>query len=79
MPRVYLTETEKVKAKFVAWLYGQMKLRNMTQSALAKKRGISPQALSVKLKKHSFEIDDFLFFVKEFQPSDKELREISGL
>ena len=79
MSKVYLTETEELKAKFAAWVYAQMKMRKITQRSLAKKRGISHQAFSVKLSTRSFSIDDYLFFVKEFQPSAKELMELNGL
>ena len=79
MPKVYLTKTDESKAKFTAWIYGQMKLRKYSQQTLAKKRGISHQALSRKLLTQSYNFEDFLFFVNEFQPSDKELRDISGI
>lgn len=79
MPKVYLTDTEQKCARFAAWVYGQMKIRNMSQRSLAEKLGISHQALSKKLSKRSFDFSDYLFFVNEFQPTDKELREISGL
>lgn len=76
MPRVYLTETERRSAKLSTYVYGQMKIRRMSISTLAKKKGISHQALSQKLLKHSFTFEDFCFFIQEFPPSDKELRSI---
>ena len=79
MPRVYLTEMDRISARFAAWVYGQMKLRKISQRTLADKRGISHQALSQKLKKQRFEFEDFVFFVQEFKPDDKDLRDLSGL
>lgn len=76
MPKVLITESQRTCARLSRWVYGEMKVRRITQTALAKKRGISHQALSRKLKEQSFDYIDFVFFVKEFQPSDKELREI---
>lgn len=79
MPKVYLTEMDRICARFAAWVYGEMKLRKISQRALAKKRGISHQALSQKLQKRRFDFEDFVFFIKEFEPCDKSLRELSGL
>lgn len=76
MPRVYLTDTDRLYARLTAWVYGQMKIRKLSQRSLAEKRGISHQALSKKLSRGRFDFEDFAFFVKEFHPSDKELREI---
>jgi hypothetical protein len=79
MPRVYLTDNDQQRQRLARWVYGEMKVRRITLSALAKKRGISHQALSKKLSTPSFDYIDFVFFVKEFQPSDRELREIIGV
>lgn len=79
MPRVYITEMDRIRAKFAAWIYGEMKVRRISQRTLAEKRGISHQALSQKLRKRQFDYEDFVFFIKEFEPCDKSLRELSGL
>jgi len=79
MPKVYLTEKDRLCARLAKWVYGEMKVRRITQTSLAKKMDISHQALSRKLREESFDYTDFAFFVKEFQPSDKELREIIGV
>lgn len=78
MPKVYLTEKDRLCAKLSAYVYGQMRLHRVSLTALAKKRGISHQALSQKLLKASFVYEDFLFFIKEFPPSQKELLELVG-
>lgn len=79
MPKVYLTEKERICARLSRWVYGEMKVRRLSQESVAKKMHISHQALSRKLLKSSFDYSDFVFFVKEFQPSDKELKEIIGI
>jgi len=78
MAKVYLTEQDRSNAKLTRWVSGEMKVRRITQRMLAKKMNITHQALSQKLKKNSFSYQDFVFFVKEFQPCDKELRDLIG-
>lgn len=79
MPKVFLTEKERTSHKLACWVYGQMKVRRLTLVSIARKMNISHQALSKKLRAESFNYTDFVFFVKEFEPSDKELREIIGI
>ena len=79
MPKVYLTEKDRVCHRLAKWVYGEMKSRRLTQETIAKEMDISHQALSRKLRTASFYYTDFVFFIKEFQPSDKELREIIGI
>lgn len=78
MSKIYLTEKERTSHKLAAWVYGQMKVRRLTLVSVAKKMNITHQALSKKLRAESFNYTDFVFFVKEFEPTDKELREIIG-
>ena len=77
MAKVYLTDHQVLCARLSRWVYGEMKVRNITLQKLSEKRGISHQALSRKLKTSSFDYIDFLFFVKEFEPSEKELKELT--
>lgn len=79
MPKVYLTEKQRIRHRLACWIYGQMKVRRLTLASVAKKMDISHQALSRKLRAESFNYTDFVFFVKEFEPSDRELREIIGI
>ena len=79
MPKVYLTEADRLREKLAAYVYGQMKVHRVSQRTLAKKRGISHQALSQKLLRRSFDYEDFVFFVQEFEPSQKELLELVGM
>ena len=79
MAKVYLTEKDRMCSRLSKWVYGEMRIRRISQRTLAEKMGISHQALSQKLKKHSFNYSDFLFFVKEFEPTQKELLELVGM
>ena len=79
MPTVYLTERDRLCHRLAKWVYGEMKVRRLSQEKVAKKMNISHQALGQKLRKASFSYEDFVFFVKEFQPSNNELREIIGI
>lgn len=79
MPKSYLTDEERTRSRLSRWVYGELKVRRLSQTKLAEKRGISRQALSQKLQRASFDYTDFVFFVKEFQPTDKELRELIGV
>lgn len=76
---MYVSEKEQIYARLAKWVYGEMKVRGMSQEEVSHKLGISRQAFGQKLKKKSFNYNDFVFFVKEFKPTDKELREIIGL
>lgn len=79
MPKVYLTEKDRLCGRLARWVYGEMKVRRLSQRCIAEKMNISHQALSQKLRKESFDYTDFVFFVKEFQPTNEELREIIGV
>ena len=79
MAKIYLTEKQRLCSRLARWVYGEMKVRRLSQAQVAKKMGISHQALSQKLRRESFDYTDFVFFVKEFQPTNKELLDIIGL
>lgn len=79
MPKVYLTEKDRLCARLAVWVYGEMKSRRITQEKLAEKMNIRQQSLNRKLREESFDFADFTFFVKEFQPDNKTLKHIVGL
>lgn len=78
MPRTYITQEQRQQAKLSAWIYGQMKVRHITQTELANKMGITQQGLSKKLRQHTFSYSDVLLFVKVFEPDQKELSMLLG-
>ena len=73
MPKVYLSEKDRLSARLAKWVYGEMKLRGMTQAQLAEMLFISQQALSKKLSRASFSYEDFVLLVKVFEPTANEL------
>ena len=73
MPRVYLSETERLTERFTAWVYGQMKVRKISQRVLASEMDISQPALTKKLKNRSFSFIDFLNIVRVLEPDSEEL------
>ena len=79
MPKVYLSERDRLCSRLAKWVYGELRVRKMPQSALAEKMGITQQSLSRKLSGENFKYSDFLFFVKEFEPTTKELLEMIGM
>lgn len=76
MPKVYVTNNERLCARLAAWVYGQMKVRRITQQDIADIRGVSRQAISKKLISQSFDFEDFVTFVELFEPDDAELRRL---
>ncbi len=78
MPKVYLTEEQRASARLAEWVYGQMKVQKITQKEVAKRRGMSQQAIYNKLKRLSFDFEDFVCFVQIFDPDLKELGRIVG-
>ena len=79
MAKVYLTDEERSCARLAKWVYGELRVRKLSQRAVANKMHISHQALSQKLRHKSFDFKDFVFFVKEFKPDEKELQQIIGI
>ena len=79
MPKVYMSEREQLCARVARWVYGEIGVRRITITELARRRGITHQAMSKKLISESFSYEDFVFFVKEFKPTQKELLELVGL
>jgi len=79
MPKVYLNERDRLCSKLSRYVYGEMRIRRITQKEMAEKMNITQQSLSRKLKRESFDFSDFLFFVKEFEPSQKELLDLVGM
>lgn len=78
MPRVYLSENERLTERLVAWVYGQMKVKKIPQRIMAEEMEISQPALAQKLKNRSFTYSDFLTFVRVLEPDTKELDRLLG-
>lgn len=76
MPRVYVSNNQRLCARLAAWVYGQMKINRVTQRQLAEIRGVSQQAISDKLRYQRFDFEDFACFVEMFDPSDAEIKRL---
>jgi len=78
MPKVFLSENKRLTEKFVAWVYGEMKVRKISQRQMAAELDISQQALSVKLKTKSLSFEDFLTIIRVLEPDERELDRLIG-
>ena len=78
MPRVYLSENERLCDRLASWAYGEMKCRGISQKEMAAEMGITQQALSIKFKTQSFSFVDLLAFVRVLEPDDRELARLVG-
>lgn len=79
MPLVYLTKEDRLNSRLATYIYGELKIRRMSQESLAKIMGISRQALTQKLRRHSFSFTDFVTVVSVFEPDEKELNRLVGM
>lgn len=78
MPRVYMSESKRLSARLASWMYGQMKLKHISQRMLAEELQITQQALSYKLKMHQFSFADFVTIVSVLEPDPSELAWLVG-
>lgn len=78
MPKTYLTSEQKLRDNFAGWIYGQMKTNGVSQLRIAKDMGLSQQGLCKKLRRQSFTFDDFVFFLKKFQPDEDTIKKLVG-
>lgn len=79
MPKVFLSEQDRICHRMVTWVQGEKKRHDMTDDDLANKRGISRSAMSRKLRLESIDYKDFVFFVGVFKPDVETLQYIVGL
>ena len=73
MPKVYLTKERRASERLAEWVYGQMKIKRITQKEIANRLGISQQAVYNKLRRRSFEFEDLICFVEIFRPDIRTL------
>lgn len=79
MPRVYLTETNKLNSKLIAWVYGQMKVNGISQRVLADELQISQQLLNYRLKHKIVSFSDFTTYIRVFKPDTEEVKQLLGI
>ena len=78
MPKVYLSENQRMSERLTAWVYGQLKVQRISQRVMAEEMEITQQAFSQKLKHHSFSFTDFLAIVRILKPDAQELDRLLG-
>ena len=78
MPKTYLTREMRLRENFTSWVYGQMKVNGKSQQALATAMGLTQPGVCKKFKKQSFSFDDFVFFLKQFEPDEEKILELVG-
>ena len=78
MPRVYLSETDRLCERFVAWAYGEMKRQQIPQKTMAEELEITPSALCQKLKNRSFSLADFLTIIRVLDPDGDDIAWLIG-
>ena len=79
MPRVYITKQEQLNVRLSRWVYGELKVRQMSQAQLAREMQISQQALSMKLKIARFTFEDLCTFIRVFKPETDDLERLLGM
>ena len=79
MPTIYLTREDKLSARLATYIYGELRMRKMSQEKLADAMGISRQALTNKLRRRSFSFGDFVSVVSYFEPDEKEINRLVGM
>ena len=73
MPKVYLSQTERLNERLSTWLYGQLRARGIRQTQLAGQIGMSQQKFSYKLNKRSFTYKDFLKLIEVLNPDISDI------
>lgn len=78
MPKVFLSENERLSERLTAWIYGQLKVKHIPQRIMAEELEISQPAFAQKLKNRSFSYTDFLTIVRVLEPDDADLNRLLG-
>lgn len=79
MPKTYLTKQEKLNNDLSAWIYGQAKVRKVTQKQLADAIGIKQPSLNYKLRHGGFTFQDLTAVFGILEPDGDELMRLMGL
>ena len=79
MPKVYLTRQDKLNEKLVAYIYGAMKVKKITQREMADRLGVSQPAFAKKLKKCRFTHADLATIFDTLDTQDEEILSVMRL
>ena len=62
-----------------AWIYGQMKVRNISQGRMADAIGIKQPSLNYKLKHGNFSFQDLTAIFSELKPDAETIKKLMGV
>ena len=79
MPKTYLTKQEKLNNDLTAWIYGQAKVRNVSQKQMADAIGIKQPSLNYKLRHGSFTFQDLTAVFGILEPDGETLMRLMGV
>ena len=79
MPRTFLTKQQKLNKDLCAYIYGQMKVRRITQKEISGAIGITQPALSLKLKNGNFSFQDLAVVFGILKPDGETLKKLLGV
>lgn len=73
MPKIYLSEQEKLNDRLYTWIHGQIKSKGIRQTQIAERIGISQQVFSYRLKNRVLQVSDLLGIIALIEPDGEEL------
>ena len=76
MPRTYLTKQEKLNNDLAAWIYGTMRVKRISQSAMAEQMGIKQPSLNYKLRHGNFTFQYLAVVFDILQPDAETLQRL---
>ena len=79
MPRIFLTKQQKLNKDLCAYIYGQMKVRRITQKEISGAIGITQPALNYKLRNGNFTFQDLSVIFGILQPDGETLKKLMGV
>lgn len=79
MPKVFLSQQDKLNDRFTVWLIGKMKSQGITQSKLACQVSMSQQMFSYKLKNKNFLYSEAVGIINFIQPDIEEISYLLGV
>lgn len=79
MPKTYLTKQEKLNSDLVSWIYGDMKVKHISQSMMADELGIKQPSFNNKLRNGNFTFKDLTVIFRVLKPDTKTITRLMGV
>lgn len=73
MPRIKAKKRDYALADFSKWLYGEMKVGGIKQFQIAEWFGISPQAISQKIRNGNFTLKELLILFEKMDVPEETI------